>query len=297
MTKHFDFKGVMTAIITPMQNGKIDTRSFQRVIENQFANGIQGLVVGGTTGESPTVSKQELKELVQIAKKEVEGKIPIIVGTGSNSTAATIEATRLAADWGADAALVVVPYYNKPPQEGLVAHYRAVHNATHLPLIAYNVPSRTVASLGLESIVEISKLERVIAIKESTGDMEFARKIRQACGPDFVLLSGDDWTCLDMAALGGDGVISVISHLIARPMREWMDRSRANDVHASQEFKAKFKKLNDLIYKETSPIPVKMALYQLGLIASPELRLPLVSASPSLKNELHEELKRLEIAI
>lgn len=271
----FNFKGVITALATPFQKGALDMSSFKKLIKQQLDSGIQGFVVGGTTGESPTLHSTELKELVRVAQVEVGKQVPIIVGTGANSTPKTVEATRLAAEWGADAALVVTPYYNKPPQRGLMEHFLAVQSNSTIPLILYNVPSRTVTELTLDTIKALSKVDRIVGIKEATGKMKFAKSIVDNTADDFLVLSGDDATAVDMNLLKGDGVISVISHIIPKQFVSLIERAQNGDKSAVAEYK-KFSELLRLLYVETNPIPLKTALYQMGIFASPELRLPMV---------------------
>ncbi len=292
MTSPFDFRGCLTALVTPFKKGALDISSFKSLIKHQLDNGIQGFVIGGTTGESANLKIEELKELVKIAQAEVGGRVPIVVGTGSNSTAKSVEMTALASSWGADAALVVVPYYNKPPQRGLIEHFRAIHSASHLPLLLYNVPGRTITSLTIDSILTLAKEERIIGIKEATGDLEFADKIINQTSKPFLVLSGDDGTCLELVRRGGDGVISVLSHVIPGHLRRWMDVADKKDSSYQKEF-ANYKSLTELLFAEANPIPVKMALSLMGIIASPELRLPLVRANEELTAQLRTELTRL----
>lgn len=290
----FQFKGIITALATPFHRGALDTSSFKKLLEHQLKNGVQGFVVGGTTGESPTLSTSELRELVKIAQGEVGKKIPIIVGTGTNSTHKTIENTRAAADLGADAALVVVPYYNKPPQRGMVEHFKAVRAASPIPIILYNVPGRTIASLSPESVAELSQVEGIVGIKEAAGDMKIAKKMMELAKRNFVFLSGDDGTFLDFTELGGHGVISVSSHVICRQMRDLFEQVKHGDKKAKSEYK-RYDRLMKLLSVEANPIPVKMALHQMGIFSSPELRLPLVKLDEIHTNAMYTELKELQI--
>jgi 4-hydroxy-tetrahydrodipicolinate synthase len=290
----FSFNGVITALVTPFKRGALDMSSFKAVLKHQLDHGVQGFVIGGTTGEGPTLKLEELKELVKIAQVEVGGHVPIIVGTGSNSTARAHELTRLASEWSADAALVVVPYYNKPTQRGLVEHFTHIQTASTLPILLYNVPGRTITSLSLESIIELAQETHIIGIKEASGDNEFNQRIIAATPKKFVVLGGDDATCVDLALKGGDGVISVASHLVLKKMRELMDRAHQGDESAVGEW-AQYRPLIDWLFKESNPIPVKMALFQMGLIASPELRLPLTRATDEVAAGLMTELKRWEL--
>lgn len=290
----FQFKGIITALATPFHRGVIDTSSFKKLIEHQLKNGVQGFVVGGTTGESPTLSANELRDLVRIAQSEVGKKVPIIVGTGTNSTHKTVENTQAAAEIGADAALVVVPYYNKPPQRGMVEHFKAVRAASPLPIILYNVPGRTIAALSPESVAELSQVEGIIGIKEAAGDMNIAKKMMEQSKKNFLFLSGDDGTFLDFADLGGHGVISVSSHVIPKQMRDLFEQVKHGDKQAITEYK-RYDRLMKLLFIEANPIPVKMALHQMGIFNSPELRLPLVKLEDSYTKELYSELKELQI--
>lgn len=284
-----DFSGIFTALITPFKNGAIDFGSLKRLVRSQLDAGINGFVISGTTAESPTLSDDEKVELFKFVQSETAGHVPLIMGTGSNSTADTIQATRAAEKLGADAALVVVPYYNKPPQRGLFQHYQKVAECSSLPVVLYNVPSRTVARLELETIRELARLPNVVGIKEATGDIEFGRKISSACGADFLLTSGDDGTFLDLIPVGGRGSIAVASHIMPKQFVSWCKRMRAGDQSARQEFSG-FAELIAYLYVEANPIPVKMACHLMGLIDSPELRLPLVSLSEPCTAELKSKM-------
>lgn len=284
--------GIVTAIVTPFKDGQVDWASLKKLIRFQLERGIDGFVLSGTTGESPTLTSAEKKELFLFAKSEVAGQVPLIFGTGTNNTAETVLNTQEAETWGADAALVVVPYYNKPPQTGLVAHYRKVAASTRLPVLLYNVPGRTGVSLSLESIAELSRVNNIVGIKEATGDAEFARRIVEACGPDFLVTGGDDGAYLKVYESGGRGVISVLSHLIPDKMKAWSQKISRGDTGAHAEFEA-YQKLTSLLFSEANPIPVKAALKMMGLIASDELRLPLVTMSEPGRRRLAEEMEGL----
>lgn len=259
------FTGIITALITPFKNGQVDYDSLGRLIEWQMSEGVDGFVVHGTTGESPTVTDEERKKIFSFVREKVGNKIPLIVGTGTNSTASTVANAKAAEEWGADAQLVVVPYYNKPPQAGLFEHFSSVSASVNIPTILYNVPSRTVTSLEVATIKKLSQLPRIIGIKEASGNLSFAKEIREACGPEFILLSGDDGTADDFQRQGGHGVISVASHIIAKAMKNL-------ETYRYQE-------IVDLLFIEANPIPLKMALHWMKIIDSPELRLPLVEMS------------------
>jgi len=285
MTK--EIKGVITALVTPFQRGEVDYASFRRLIRAQLDQGVDGFVVNGTTGESPCLNFNETEKLFEVAQHEVAGAVPLIIGTGSNSTRKTVEFTRAANAWRPDAVLVVVPYYNRPPQRGMVAHFTEVAAASDAPVLLYNVPSRTVASLEPATVATLSADPNIIGLKDATGDLAGLDTLRASVPPEFTLLSGDDGSCVDFAARGGKGVIAVASHVIGREMKRALQEAQANDPDAGAEYTKKFSALLRALYLEPNPIAVKMALYWMGLIASPELRAPLVT----LDERHHEELR------
>lgn len=294
MTREFHFKGVITALVTPFFNGQVDRLSFEKLLKDQLDHGIQGFVINGTTGESPTLSAKEVEELFTIARGFTARQVPLIVGTGTNNTATTIENTQRAERWGADAVLVVTPYYNKPPQRGLFHHFKTVAEKTSLPVILYNVPGRTITSIEPETVAELSKIKNIVGIKEASGQMSVGQKMMSLCGSNFLVTSGDDLTCLDLALRGGKGVISVISHLIPGPMVDLMERAMRGEEGSLEQFK-KYEKLTQLTYCESNPIPVKMGVYLRQLIRSPELRSPLAELLPENTKALREEMERLGI--
>lgn len=259
------YKGVITALATPFLKGGIDFDSLGKLVQWQISQGIDGFVIHGTTAESPTVTAAEKKEIFDYVKKKVPASFPLIVGSGTNSTAETIRASQEAEKWGADALLVVVPYYNKPPQRGLFEHFKAVASSVSIPVILYNVPSRTITTLEAETVKKLSEHPNIIGIKEATGDLGFAKQLRSLCGREFLLLSGDDATCDEFQKQGGDGVISVASHLIPAAMKK-LKTSDYSDVV-------------DLLFMEANPIPLKRALQLMGIFRSGEMRLPLVELS------------------
>lgn len=280
-------RGLFTALATPFESGQLDIKSFRKLVEIQLKEGVDGFVVNGTTGESPTLTKDEVKVLYTEAKKIAGDNVPVILGTGSNSTESAIELTRWAEEAGASAALVVVPYYNKPPERGLVGHFTKIAESTRLPVILYNVPGRTIVSLSTSAVRQLSKISNIVGIKEASGDVEQGMLMKEQCGSDFIVTSGDDATCIALRAQGGDGVISVISHVIPREMKRCLESKN------HEEYVDKYGGLLDAIYSEPNPIPVKMALHKMGIFSSPELRLPLVTMESSKANKLEHELKRL----
>jgi 4-hydroxy-tetrahydrodipicolinate synthase len=287
------FEGVITALITPFKNNEVDYFSLKKLIRQQLDQGIDGFVVHGTTGESPTTTDLEKEKIFQFIKSEVSKQVPLIVGSGSNSTQETIQKSKKAEQWGADALLVVVPYYNKPPQRGLFEHFNSTANSVEIPTILYNVPGRTITSLELETVVALSENKKIVGIKEATGDVEFGAKIIEKCRKDFCVLSGDDKTCMALASRGGKGVIGVVTHLISGKMREIYKKIKSGDKDALNGYE-KFFSLIDSMYLEANPIPVKYALKKTGILESEELRLPLMSLSQNLRSKIDSELKGIQ---
>ncbi|MCM2280334.1 MAG: 4-hydroxy-tetrahydrodipicolinate synthase [Bdellovibrionaceae bacterium] len=270
-----DLSGVLTALVTPFRDGAVDFDSLKKLVRFQLDNGISGFVINGTTAESPCLSRQERLDIFACVRAESGGRVPLVMGTGSNDTRATIEATQQAEAIGADAALVVVPYYNKPPQRGLVAHYKAIAASTSLPILLYNVPGRTITRLEPETMLELSYVQGIVGVKEATGDIELGKKVIAGSKPGFLVTSGDDATYLDLTTVGGVGVISVASHILPGQFVKWYKDARAQRGEWKADF-AKYKDLIDYLYVEANPIPVKTALYLMGIIATPDMRLPLV---------------------
>lgn len=290
--KSDSFCGVVTALVTPFKNGAVDFSSLRKIVHHQIENGIFKFIVNGTTAESPTLDHQEVKEIYRFVRDEVGEKSLIIVGTGSNCTRKTIEFSKEAESWGADGLLVVTPYYNKPPQEGLVAHFSAVAQAVRIPLILYNVPSRTITAMTLDTLVSLSKIENIIGVKEASGDIELGRQISKMCAKGFFVTSGDDFSCVELAVEGGRGVISVVSHLIPAELMEMMNAAFEGDARVKESF-LKYSGLLKALYSESNPIGVKMALFKMGIIESPEMRLPLVAMSSPATAGLVKEMKKL----
>jgi 4-hydroxy-tetrahydrodipicolinate synthase len=286
-----DFTGVYTALVTPFKDGEVDTASLKKLVKFQLDRGVQGFVICGTTAESPCLSKKEKEQVFKTVEAEAGGQVPLIMGTGSNNTRETIEATKDATFWGADAALVVVPYYNKPPQRGLEQHYRAIADASEIPVMLYNVPSRTITKLELETIISLSHHKNIVGIKDAIGDMDLARKTLEQSRDGFVVTSGDDATYLDLVTEGGHGVISVASHILPREFVTWYRKAHATDTSWKSEFTAA-RSLIDYLYVEANPIPVKMALALMGVIATPEMRLPLAPLIEPYTTELKTRMQK-----
>lgn len=288
-----NLKGTFTALVTPFKNGSIDFKSLERLVKQQLDGGVDGFVVNGTTAESPNLSEGEVQELFAKIKSYCPSSAPLIVGTGSNSTEKTIQASVQAEKWGADAILVVVPYYNKPPQRGLFQHFEKVANSVGIPTLLYNVPGRTITALEAGTIQQLSKVKGVIGIKEASGKIDFATEIIQSCGKDFVLLSGDDGTYVEFLAAGGQGVISVASHVIPQQMVQWKTWVQNGELEKARQDIQKYNSLISLLFVEANPIPVKKALQFMGIIESAELRLPLVEMAPDLAEKLKDEMKKV----
>lgn len=281
-----DFNGAISALVTPFMNGDVDYASLEKLVAYQLDNGIKGFVVNGTTAESPTLTSAEVSKIFSMVRAQAGVNFPIILGTGSNSTAKTIEATKKASELGANAALVVVPYYNKPPQRGLVEHFKAVAKDSEVPVILYNVPGRTITGMTVDTIAELAEVKNIIGIKEATGDVKFDQELINRVPKSFLMLSGDDPTYIDFLKMGGKGIISVMSNFITKECSRWTDLMMSGKVtEAEADFK-KYLKLIGQMYCEANPIPVKWMLYKKGIIRSPEMRLPLVT----LDNKFHAEI-------
>lgn len=292
--KNQKIEGVITALVTPFKKGRVDYKSLKTLVRQQLDSGVSGFVVNGTTGESPTLQADEVERIFKLVKKESYSSVPLLIGTGTNDTLSTIDKTKKAKALGADAALVVVPYYNKPPQKGLYEHFKLIASKVKIPIMLYNVPGRTVTSLALETTAKLSKVRNIVGIKEASGDMDLMTQIKSKSKKSFILLSGDDGSCIDFNTRGGHGVISVISHIIPKELSELVSRACKGDMSVSFEY-SKYEKLNQLMGIESNPIPVKMGLHLMGIIDSPELRRPLVGLSPQHKKTLKSELKKLGI--
>jgi 4-hydroxy-tetrahydrodipicolinate synthase len=288
-----NISGVITALVTPFdQNGKIDFKSLENLVKNQLSAGVQGFVINGTTAESPTLEKAEVKEIWQCVKSLVQADTVCVLGTGSNSTKKTIENTKLAVDWSADAALVVVPYYNKPPQRGLFQHFKIVAEETGAPILLYNVPGRTACQLSSETAAELSFVSNIIGIKDATGDMKIAEEIQKKSRKGFIQLSGDDGSYVDYLIQGGSGIISVGSHIIPELFIKVTELASQKKYDQAQTLMSANIELINSLYIEANPIPVKKALSLMRLIETSELRLPLISAQAATTERVRHELEK-----
>ena len=284
------FKGVFTALLTPFKNGELDEVSFRSFIDFQIESGIHGLVPVGTTGESPTVSHDEHKLAVEICIDQVNKKAPVIAGTGSNNTAEAIELTNHASEKGADAALVVTPYYNKPNQEGLYAHYKAIAENSDIPIMIYNIPGRSIVDMNLETMNELFQIKNIIGVKDATSDISRVFKYKSIIGDSFNQLSGEDATTLAYMTYGGHGSISVTSNIAPKLCSDLMNLCLAGKFDEASKINDKLMKLHECLFLEPSPGPVKYAAEKLGLMSS-ELRLPLVEISKNTKDRVDEAMK------
>lgn len=272
------FHGSITALITPFRNGEVDLKAFENLVEWQIEQGSHGLVPCGTTGESPTLSDEETKTVITRCVEVAKGRVPIIAGTGSNSTRKTIATSQMAKECGADATLIVTPYYNKPTQDGMLAHYKAVHDSTELPIILYNVPGRCVVELALDTVIKLSALPRIAGIKDATADTARATLMKAQARKGFCVLSGEDGIAGAFLAQGADGCISVSSNVAPALCAQFQNAWAAKDYTTFEQVQTKLAPLHKALFCESSPAPVKYAASRLGL-CSDEVRLPLLPAS------------------
>ena len=289
-------KGSLVAIVTPMrEDGALDFDAFRGLIDWHVREGTDGVVVVGTTGESPTVDFEEHRVVIDAAVKHAAGRIPIIAGTGANSTREAIELATHAKRAGADMSLTVVPYYNKPTQEGLYRHFRAVAEAVDIPHIVYNVPSRTVADLQNETVLRLAEIPNIVGIKDATADMQRGAELLRRKPADFAVYSGDDATALALMLLGGDGVISVTANVAPRIMHAMCAAALAGNVVEARALNDKLLGLHRHLFCEANPIPVKWAVQQLGRIAG-GIRLPLTPLSNEFQKQVREAMQQAGIA-
>ncbi len=284
--------GVYTALVTPFKNGQVDEASLLKLVAQQTNAGINQFVVNGTTAESPTLSEEESLAILNLVAEAAGPKATIMFGSGSNNTKRTVEFSQKAVAAGAKSLLVVVPYYNKPPQQGLYEHFKTIADEAGAPVLLYNVPGRTITSLEVDTIYKLSLHKNICGIKEATGNLEFDQKILSACGPNWNVLSGDDETCLALKKMGGQGVISVCSHIMPRKMSEWFSGTVTEE--ALLDFSGSLELIRSL-YITSNPIPVKAALKILGVIASDEMRLPLCQLSSEKTKQIEGALKKYEM--
>jgi 4-hydroxy-tetrahydrodipicolinate synthase len=283
------FSGAMVALITPFDGGEVDFNTLDELVVFHLKSGMDGIVPCGTTGESPTLSHPEHREVIERVVKVVGGKVPVIAGTGSNSTAEAIELTAFAKKVGADASLQVTPYYNKPPQEGFYQHFATIAQEVDLPMVLYNIPGRCGAGLTPATVARLAEIENIVAIKEATGQLDFVSEVANLC--DITILSGDDSLTLPIASVGGKGVISVVANIVPSDVKAMTDLILEGDFVSARKWHNKLFKLSKtMLSLATNPIPVKAAMAILGM-TSEEMRLPMTPLNSAQKEELRKLLK------
>jgi len=287
-----EIRGAMVALVTPFRDDRIDRPAVKKLIDYMIENGIDAIIPCGTTGESATLTHQEHDEMIEITLELVAGRVPVIAGTGSNSTKEAIRLTKHAAQAGAQAALLITPYYNRPTQEGLYQHFRAVSEASDIPLIPYNVPARTGVNLLPPTLARLAELKNIIGIKEATGSLAQAMEIIALCPQSFLLLSGEDMLNLPLYAIGARGTISVIANVAPQLVSGLYDAFVAGKLQEANFLNRNLFDLNRILFVETNPIPVKAALAMMGMIG-PEIRLPLTEPAPENKTKILNVLKDL----
>ena len=288
------FKGSITALVTPFKNNKLDEDSYEKFIEFQISNGTNGIVPGGTTGESPTLEYFEHKKIIEIAVKVSNGRIPVIAGTGSNSTKEAIELTKFAENAKAHAALIVTPYYNKPTQEGLYQHYKAINDNCGIPIIIYNIPGRSVVDMSVDTMARLFELKNIVGVKDATGDLDRATAQKNKMGDEFIMLTGNDENAYEFNKRGGVGCISVSSNVAPKMCSEFQKFSNnGNDIEAKKLFD-QLLELHHVMFVESNPVPAKYSLSLLKLMEE-DVRLPLVTATEDSKNKIRNILKKTSI--
>lgn len=284
------FKGSFVALITPFKNGKVDEAAFVKLVEWQIEQGTHGLVPCGTTGESPTLSHEEHKRMVKLCIETARGRVPVIAGAGSNNTVEAIELTAFAKEAGADAVLSVTGYYNKPSQEGIYRHFKAVNDAVDIPIILYNIPGRSIVDISLETMTRLFELKNIVGVKDATANLARVSLQRNAMGPEFCQLSGEDATALGFNAHGGVGCISVTANVAPALCAEFQEATLAGDFRKALEIQDRLLPLHNALFLDPNPAPVKYAASLLGLCEN-EVRLPLVTASAPTEEKVRDAMK------
>lgn len=288
------FRGSITALITPFRNGKVDEAAFTRFIEWQISEGTHGLVPVGTTGESPTLDHDEHKRVIELAIATAKKRVPVIAGTGSNSTDEAVELSQYAEKAGADAVLIVTPYYNKPNQEGLYQHFKAINDAINIPIIIYNIPGRSVVDMSVATMARCYELKNIVGVKDATANLARPSQIRAALGPDFCQLSGEDATALGFMAHGGAGCISVASNVAPRLCADFQNACMAGDFKKALALQDRLTPLHEVMFVETNPAPVKYAVSRLGF-GTPDMRLPMVPLTEASRRAIDQVLSDLDL--
>ncbi|MBW2231320.1 MAG: 4-hydroxy-tetrahydrodipicolinate synthase [Deltaproteobacteria bacterium] len=288
------YEGILTALVTPLRDGEIDAAALRELVEIQIDAGVTGLVPCGSTGESATLSHDEHRQVVEIVVEAVAGRVQVVAGTGSNSTREAIDLTRHAKQAGADGALLLSPYYIKPTQEGIYAHYAKIAEETEFPLLVYNIPGRTASNIQPETLARLAEVDYVVGVKEACGDIDQIAHVAASCPEDFALLSGDDSMTLPLLAVGGKGCISTSSNVVPREMCALVNAWKAGQPGRALEIHQQLMPLFDILFCETNPIPLKAALHLMGRIG-PEIRLPLTPLTEPNRERLQVALKDLGI--
>jgi 4-hydroxy-tetrahydrodipicolinate synthase len=284
------FKGSFVALITPFHNGGVDETKFQDFVTWQIEQGTHGLVPTGTTGEAPTLSREEQERVIALCAEVANGKVPVVAGTGSNSTAHTIELTRMAKAAGATAALIVCPYYNKPTQEGLYQHFKAIHDAVDIPVVIYNIPGRSSVDMSNATMARLAKLPNIVGVKDATNDLARPLRMRIEIGAEFSLMSGEDATAVAYLAQGGDGCISVTANVAPRLLAEMHEAWQKGEVETVRRINERLIPLHDALFAETSPAPVKYAASLLGK-CEPTVRQPLWQTMPETQERVARAMR------
>lgn len=288
------FKGSMVAIVTPFENGRLDEKRFKALIEFQIKNGTSSIVPCGTTGESATLSLEEHERVIELTVETVAGRVPVIAGTGSNNTAEAITLTKHAKDAGVDAALLISPYYNKPTQNGIYLHFKAIAEAVDIPIVLYNIASRTGINIEPETMAKLAQIENIVAVKEASGNIAQMAQIMQLCGDNITLISGDDALTLPVLSIGGTGVISVVANIVPKETASLIKEFERGNIKEARKIYLHLLPLIKVMFIETNPAPVKQALGMMGLI-KPELRLPLCPMLPENEAKLKKTLKEYKL--
>ncbi|UCG11198.1 MAG: 4-hydroxy-tetrahydrodipicolinate synthase [Deltaproteobacteria bacterium] len=285
------FTGVLPAIVTPFKNGAVDEEGLRNLIEFLIENGVHGIVPCGTTGESATLSHEEHDRVVETAVKQVDGRVPVVAGTGSNNTAEAIRLTAHAKKVGADGVLMISPYYNKPTQEGLYQHYKKVAEAVDIPIVVYNIPGRTAVNIEPSTFARLAEIDNIVGVKEASGSMKQITEIIRLCGDKLTVVSGEDFLTYPLMSVGGKGVICVVANIVPREMADLCNLLLAGDFEKGRELYYRLLPLCHAMFYETNPAPIKAALEMMGKISSGEVRLPLAPMSDANRDKLRADLK------
>ena len=288
------FKGSITALVTPFKGDNLDENAYEKFIDFQISNGTHGVVPCGTTGESPTISYEEHKRLIEIAVKTASGKVPVIAGTGSNSTDEAVDMTMFAEKAKADAALIVTPYYNKPTQEGLYQHYKKINDNCGIPIIIYNIPGRSVVDMSVDTMARLYELKNIVGVKDATGNLDRAKQQKEKMGNEFIMLSGNDENVYEFNKRGGVGCISVSANVAPKLCSEFQNLSNSKKDEEAKKLFERLMPLHDVMFVESNPVPAKYSLSLMNMMQE-DVRLPLVKAEKISKEKIETVLKSLSL--